>query len=68
VIWRPWRRIRELEARIAQHESEMLGDEIQMGMLRRQLELMADRYDSIRASNAALRQALALYRDQAAGQ
>ena len=68
MIWRPWRRVRELEARIAQHESEMLDAARDMGMLKRQLELMADRYDSIRGSNAALRQALALYRDQAAGQ
>lgn len=56
MIWNPWRRARELQAKLdrANRENEMLE---------RALRDSAARCDGIRRANAALRETLTLYRE-----
>jgi hypothetical protein len=56
MIWNPWRRIRELEADAKVHATEKYA-------LNHALHMANDRYDTIRAANAELRQTLTLYRN-----
>lgn len=51
MIWRPWKRIRELEG--------------QLRVLDHALHQSNDRYDKVREMNTQLRRALSLYRDNA---
>lgn len=51
----PWRKLRELKRLMASRDYEI-------AYLQGQLNLMADRYDKIRATNQELRSALDLYR------
>lgn len=55
MIWNPWRRAAELEARVASCDAHI-------AQLQRALEVSADRYDLMREMNAQLRQTLELYR------
>lgn len=57
MIWRPWKRIRELSAALDRVTAER-------DALNHALHQSADRYDNIRNSNAQLREALALYRSE----
>lgn len=50
MIWRPWKRIRELEA--------------ELRVLDHALHQSNDRYDKVRDMNNELRRALRLYREQ----
>jgi hypothetical protein len=56
VIWNPWRKIRELEGRLAQAERQCADFEHELGKA-------CDRYDKVRDMNAQLRDALTLYRN-----
>ena len=56
MIWNPWRRIRELEARLLTVASECRA-------LDHALHQSNERYDKIRETNAQLRDALSLYRN-----
>jgi hypothetical protein len=56
VIWNPWRKIRELEARLLKVAAECAA-------LDHALQQSADRYDKIRETNVQLRDALSLYRN-----
>ena len=56
MIWNPWKRIRELEARLMRVSSECAA-------LDHALKQSADRYDKIREMNLQLRDTLKLYRD-----
>lgn len=58
MIWNPWRRIRELEARIDDLSSKYAG-------LTQALHLATDRYDKVREMNLQLRDALTIYRNVA---
>jgi septal ring factor EnvC (AmiA/AmiB activator) len=55
VIWNPWRKIRELEARLLKVAAECAA-------LDHALHQSNDRYDKVRDMNAHLREALRLYR------
>ena len=55
MIWNPWRRVRELERIVADHERHNAE-------LQRALGVSADRYELVREMNAQLRQTLELYR------
>lgn len=55
MIWNPWRRAAELEARVASRDAHI-------AQLQRALEVSADRYDLVRSMNAQLRETLELYR------
>lgn len=55
MIWNPWRRIADLEARVASRDKHIAE-------LRRALDVSADRYDLVREMNTQLRQTLELYR------
>ncbi|MEI7892011.1 MAG: hypothetical protein WCI05_02905 [Myxococcales bacterium] len=70
MIWRPWRRIRQLEAQVWLHMREADEMQTQLTEARRmrdtavhQCGLAYDRFDKIRATNVQLRDALELYRD-----
>lgn len=56
MIWNPWRKIRELEARLIKVSNECAA-------LDHALKQSADRYDKIRETNLQLRDALTLYRN-----
>ena len=56
MIWNPWRKIRELEARLLKVAAECAA-------LDHALQQSADRYDKIRETNVQLRDALSLYRN-----
>ena len=56
MIWNPWRRARELQARLDRANRDIEN-------LERALRDSADRYDGIRRANAALRETLTLYRE-----
>jgi hypothetical protein len=62
VIWRPWRRIAELEQRNAQLEADAADAARTVASVSHRCDLLADRYDKIRLTNAQLRDALNLYR------
>lgn len=55
MIWNPWRRCRELQARLDRVAGECAA-------LDHALRQSTERYDSIREANAQLREALSLYR------
>lgn len=55
MIWNPWRRVRELERIVADHERHIAE-------LQRALGVSADRYDLVREMNTQLRHTLELYR------
>lgn len=56
MIWRPWRRIRELTLELDQLRVENRA-------LDHALSQSADRYDKVREMNTQLRRALGLYRN-----
>ncbi len=62
MIWRPWRRIAELEQRNAQLEADAADAARTVASVSHRCDLLADRYDKIRLTNAQLRDALNLYR------
>jgi hypothetical protein len=62
VIWNPWRRIAELEQRNAQLEADAADAARTVASVSHRCDLLADRYDKIRLTNAQLRDALNLYR------
>lgn len=63
MIWNPWRKIRELRERIHFVEVELMSAQIDVASARGHADLLADRYEKIRETNAQLRDALALYRN-----
>lgn len=56
MIWRPWKRIRELEQQLQRADRRCAGLEFALSQ-------SADRYDRIREANAQLRETLTLYRN-----
>ena len=62
MIWRPWRRIAELEQRNAHLEADAADAARTVQSVSRHCDLLADRYDKIRLTNEQLRDALNLYR------
>ncbi len=62
MIWNPWRRIAELEQRNAQLEADAADAARTVASVSHRCDLLADRYDKIRLTNAQLRDALNLYR------
>ena len=64
MLWNPWSRIAEMQRRIAQLEADAVDAERTIESVSRHCDLLADRYDKIRATNEQLRDALDLYRDE----
>lgn len=56
TLWNPWKKARSLTETLDSRDREI-------AYLKRQLDLSADRYDKIRETNLALREALSLYRN-----